>query len=137
MKRFAVNIVTPEKTAFQSEAVSVILPGSLGYLGVWADHAPLVSGLRPGVITIKRDDAGNITLMACGGGFVEISHNTVNIMTDSCEDAGEIDANRAKAALTRAKERLLSPEADIDRERAEQARERAEARLKVLELMEK
>lgn len=137
MKRFEVNIVTPEKTAFQAEAVSVILPGSEGYLGVWADHAPLVSGLQPGVITIKLNDQGDEKIFACSGGFVEISHNTVNIMSDTCEAAGEIDGDRAKAALRRARERLLSPDPEVDRQRAEQARERAEARLKVLDLMER
>jgi hypothetical protein len=53
MKPFKVNIVTPEKVAYEAEAVSVILPGSLGYLGIWANHAPLVTGLEPGVVTIR------------------------------------------------------------------------------------
>jgi F0F1-type ATP synthase epsilon subunit len=56
-------------------------------------------------------------------------------MTDSCEEAGEIDAERAKAALKRAKERLMSGDPEIDKERALAARERAEARLKVVEGM--
>jgi F-type H+-transporting ATPase subunit epsilon len=135
MKPFTVNIVTPEKTAYSAQAVSVTLPGTEGYLGVWADHAPLVSGLRPGVITIKLDDAGRTKLMASGEGFVEISHNMVNVMTDSCEEAGEIDADRAKAALKRAKEQLMSGDPEIDKEGALAARERAEARLKVAEGM--
>jgi F-type H+-transporting ATPase subunit epsilon len=136
MKSLKVNIVTPEKVAWEAEAVSVTLPGSEGYLGVWANHAPLVTGLVPGVITIKLSDAGPTKLMACSGGFLEISDNTVNIMTDSCEEAGQIDADRAKAALERAKQRLRSNDAEIDKERALLARERAEARLKVLDLME-
>ena len=99
MKPFTVNIVTPEKTAYSAQAVSVTLPGTEGYLGVWADHAPLVSGLRPGVITIKLNDAGQTKLMASGGGFVEISHNTVNVMTDSCEEAGEIDRGAGEGGV--------------------------------------
>lgn len=137
MKSMHVNIVTPEKVAWEAEAVSVTLPGSEGYLGVWANHAPLVTGLVPGVITIRLDDGGQTKLMACGGGFVEISLNTVNVMSDSCEDAGEIDGERAKAALGRARERLAGGDDEGDRERAKAALERAEARLRVLELMEK
>ncbi|MDY0110861.1 MAG: ATP synthase F1 subunit epsilon [Candidatus Krumholzibacteria bacterium] len=137
MKPFKVNIVTPEKVAWEAEAVSVILPGSLGYLGIWANHAPLVSGLEPGVVTIRLDDTGTTRYLSCGGGFVEVSDNVVNVMTDSCEEAGEIDGHRARAALARAKERLLSRDAAIDKERALLARQRAEARLKVLDLMEK
>ncbi len=137
MKSLKVNIVTPEKVGWEAEAVSVTLPGSDGYLGAWANHAPLVTGLVPGVITIKLDDAGQTKLFACSGGFVEISRNTVSIMSDSCEEAGEIDASRAKAALERAKKRLSSADDDADRERALLAKERAEARLRVLDLMER
>ncbi|MEZ4388997.1 MAG: ATP synthase F1 subunit epsilon [Candidatus Krumholzibacteriia bacterium] len=133
MKSLKVNIVTPEKVAWEAEAVSVTLPGSEGYLGVWAHHAPLVTGLQPGVITIKLNDAGDTKIMACSGGFVEISHNTVNIMTDTCEEAGQIDANRAKAALERAKKRLAAPTEDVDIDRAILARQRAEARIAAVE----
>ncbi len=137
MKPFKVNIVTPEKVAWEADAVSVILPGSLGYLGIWANHAPLVTGLEPGVVTIRLDDTGTTRYMACSGGFVEVSHNVVNVMTDSCEDAGQIDGDRARAALARAKQRLQSTDPAIDKDRAELARQRAEARLKVLDLMQK
>jgi len=135
MKPFEVNIVTPEKTAYSAQAVSVTLPGSEGYLGVWANHAPLVSGLQPGVVTVKLNDQGDTKLFACTTGFVEISDNVVNVMTEACEAAGDIDADRARAALQRAKERLQSADPEIDKDRAQQARERAEARLKVLEEM--
>lgn len=135
MKPFKVSIVTPEKVAWEAEAVSVILPGSLGYLGIWANHAPLVTGLEPGVVTIRLDDAGTTQYLACGGGFVEVSRNMVNVMTDSCEPAGQIDGDRARAALERAKARLQSPDPLVDKERALLARQRAEARLKVLKLL--
>ncbi len=131
MKSLKVNIVTPERVVWEAEAVGVTLPGSEGYLGVWANHAPLVTGLLPGAVTIRLDEAGNAQLFACSGGFVEISDNTVNIMTDSCEPSAEIDADRARASLERAKERLLSTDPQIDKERALLARQRAEARLKV------
>lgn len=136
MKSFKVNIVTPEEVVWEAEAVSVILPGSLGYLGIWANHAPLVTGLEPGVVTIRVDEAGTTHYLACSGGFVEVSRNTVNVMTDSCEEAGKIDGDRARAALARAKERLLSTDPLIDKERALLARQRAEARLKALGLMQ-
>jgi len=133
MKSMKVNIVTPEKVAWEAEAVSVTIPGSEGYLGVWANHAPLVTGLQPGVLEIKLDDSGQIKLMACSGGFVEISGNTVNIMTDSCEEAGAIDLDRAKASLERAKQRLASHDPEVDVDRALLARQRAEARIEAVE----
>lgn len=134
MKSFRVNIVTPERVVWQADAVSIILPGSLGYLGIWADHAPLVSGLEPGVVTIRLDESGTTRYLACSGGFIEVSRNVVNVMTDSCEEAGQIDGDRARAALARAKERLFCQDGAVDKERALLARQRAEARLKALEL---
>jgi F-type H+-transporting ATPase subunit epsilon len=133
MKSLKVNIVTPEKVAWEADAVSVTLPGSEGYLGVWANHAPLVTGLQPGVITIKLNDAGDTKYMACSGGFVEISNNTVNIMTDTCEEAAQIDANRARASLQRAKDRLAAKAGEVDVDRAMLARQRAEARIAAVE----
>jgi F-type H+-transporting ATPase subunit epsilon len=129
-KSFKVVIVTPDRTAFEGEAVSATIPGSAGYLGVWANHAPLVAAVLPGLVTLRLDDAGNEQKLAVGAGFVEISDNIVNLMTDTCELAGEIDVNRAQTALERARGRLASMEADLDRERARMALARAQARLK-------
>ncbi|MBK8164487.1 MAG: ATP synthase F1 subunit epsilon [bacterium] len=129
-KSFKVVIVTPDRTAFEGEAVSATLPGQAGYLGVWANHAPLVAAVVPGLVTLRADEAGNEQRLAVGAGFVEISDNVVNLMTDTCELAGEIDVARAQKALERARGRLASMEADLDRERARMAQARAAARLK-------
>jgi len=129
-KSFKVVIVTPDRTAFEGEAVSVTIPGLAGYLGVWANHAPLVAAVTPGLVTLRLDDAGNEQRLAVGAGFVEISDNVVNLMTDTCELSSEIDVARAQKALERARQRLTSMDMDLDRERARLAQARAQARLK-------
>jgi F-type H+-transporting ATPase subunit epsilon len=129
-RSFKVVIVTPDRTAFEGEAVSATIPGQAGYLGVWANHAPLVAAVSPGLVTLRTDDAGNEQKLAVGGGFVEISGNVVNLMTDTCEMAGEIDVARAQKALERARERLSHVEASLDREQARLDQSRALARLK-------
>lgn len=133
-KKFRVSIVTPEKTAFEAEAVSVTLPGTEGYLGVWADHAPLVTALVPGVVTVREQErgaAGDAKFLAVSAGFVEVARNEVTVLSDTCELAGEIDINRAKRALERAEKRLREHDLGTDLERARAAAERAEARLRV------
>ena len=129
-KSFKVMIVTPDKTAYEGDAVSATIPGLAGYMGVWANHAPLVAAVVPGVVALKLDDAGNERHFAVGTGFVEISDNVVNLMTDTCEAAGEIDMDRARKALERARGRLQAMQGDLDRERARLAASRAEARIK-------
>lgn len=127
---FKVMIVTPDKTAYEGDAVSATIPGLTGYMGVWANHAPIVAAVAPGVVLLKTDDLGNERHFSVGAGFVEISDNVVNLMTDTCEAAGEIDVARARDALNRARGRLQAMESDLDRERARLAARRAAARVK-------
>ena len=122
-------ITTPDAEVWTGEAVSATIPGLAGYLGVWANHAPLVSALVPGVVTLRTDDQGAEQWLAVGAGFVEVSGNVVNVMTDTCELGQAIDVARAQKALDRARERLASVEEDLDRERARLAKSRAQARL--------
>ena len=129
-KSFKVMIVTPDKTAFEGDAVSATIPGVAGYLGIWANHAPLVGAVAPGMVTLRLDDAGNTKFLSVSSGFVEVSDNVVNLMTETCEMSDEIDVDRAEKALARARKRLAGVEKDLDRERARLALARAEARLK-------
>jgi len=129
-KSFKVMIVTPDHTAFEGDAISAIIPGLAGYVGVWANHAPLVAAVAPGLVTLKVDDLGSEKFFSVGTGFVEISDNVVNLMTDTCEIGNEVDVPRAEEALARARERLTSMSLDLDRERARLAVSRAQARIK-------
>jgi len=128
-KSFKVMIVTPDKTAYEGDAVSATIPGLAGYIGVWANHAPLVAAVAPGMVLLKINDAGSEKYFSVGTGFVEISDNVVNLMTDTCEIGEEIDVTRAQDALDRARKRLASVEMDLDRERARMAVSRAQARI--------
>jgi F-type H+-transporting ATPase subunit epsilon len=131
-KSFQVNIVTPEKTAFEETAISIILPGTEGYLGAWANHAPLVTGVRPGVVWLKLNEAGDQRYFAVGAGFCEMSENKVNLMVDAADVATEIDLGAAEKELTSARQALkaLAPADDADTARA--SLERAEARVKAV-----
>ncbi len=129
-KSFKVMIVTPDKTAYEGDCISATIPGLVGYIGIWANHAPLVAATIPGVVRLKIDEAGSEKTFSVGTGFVEVSDNVVNLMTDTCEEASSIDIPRAEDALKRARERLNSMEKDLDRERARLAVSRAEARVK-------
>ena len=129
-KSFKVLIVTPDKTAYEGDCVSANIPGLAGYIGVWANHAPLIGAVVPGMVELKVDEMGSLRRLSVGTGFVEINDNIVKLMVDTCELDEEIDVERAEQALARARERLRSMERDLDRERARLALDRAQARLK-------
>jgi len=135
MAEFTFRLVTPQKLLFEGPALSVQAPGSEGYLGILANHAPLITALKPGKLQVK-DPTGAVTTYAVSGGFLEVSSNRASVLADSAEPATAIDRERAAAALKRAEERMRpagpAPSADaIDRDRAMRALERAKNRLAV------
>jgi F-type H+-transporting ATPase subunit epsilon len=133
---FTFRLVTPQRLVLEAPVVSLLAPGSEGYLGVLAHHAALITTLRPGRLEV-RDEGGQRSLYAVSGGFLEVSGNRATVLADAAELAGQIDVVRAKSAADRAEERLRGngpqsgppEESAVDRERAMRALERAKNRL--------
>ena len=124
---FKLRIVTPEREFFAGEADMVELTTSEGDIGVYAKHIPMTAIVSPGVLKIHQ--GGEIRKAALHAGFVEIQPDAVTIMAEIAEWPEEIDVNRAKEAQDRAERRLRERTADIDIMRAEYALKRALARL--------
>jgi len=110
--------------------VSVVAPGAEGYLGVLAHHAPLVAALGVGALTVRREDDKQVQI-AVHRGVLEVSGNAAMVLADTAELASEIDEERARRALQRARLRLEARAADTDLERAGLALARALNRVKV------
>ena len=121
-KTLKLEVITPEQVALRDESTSVVVPGVDGELGIWPNHAPLLAGLKPGVVTYKT--ASGTEKLVVSGGFIEISNNVISILAPAAEKSTEIDFARAEAAKKRAEER-------IDMARAQAALARANARLSV------
>jgi len=127
---YNLSIVTPEKVFYEGEVASLIAPGSEGYLGVLTDHAPLITALVPGKLTVK-DQKNQETIFAIGGGFMEVFKNQATILAHSIESIDQINYERAREALERAKERLRSKAREIDIPRAWAALYRAQNRIQL------
>jgi len=82
---FQVNIITPEKTFFSGEAVSLIAPGELGYLGILANHAPLATPLKDGRITLRLTEREE-KQYEMDRGFLEVSNNQVLLLVEKIEE---------------------------------------------------
>ena len=128
---FKLEVITPDRVVLSDdEIVSVVAPGSEGYLGVLAHHAPMMTELKIGKLDFRRaDDTSDA--MAISGGFLEVFEDKVSVLAESAELAEEIDVDRAEQAKKRAEERLASPASDIDAARAGAALLRAINRLHV------
>lgn len=81
---FELSILTPEKTVFEGTVEYVEVPGSEGYLGVLANHAPLVTGMQEGTLTVRTLD-GRDTHYRVNGGFFEVSKNRATVLADAVE----------------------------------------------------
>jgi F-type H+-transporting ATPase subunit epsilon len=127
---FTLSIVTPEKIFFEGEVASIIVPGSEGYLGVLTDHAPLITAVNPGRLSVK-DRSGKEFFLAVSFGFFEVSANHATLLVDSAEYPTAIDRDRAKESLARAKGRLKGNASDIDPDRARRSLERARNRIRL------
>jgi F-type H+-transporting ATPase subunit epsilon len=123
------EIVTPEKLVVRDVAEEMQIPGKSGYLGILPGHAPLITELAVGEISYKN--SGYTHRIAVAWGFAEVLPDKVTILAETAERADEIDVKRAQEAKQRAEERLRSNNPETDYNRAQIALERAEARLDV------
>jgi F-type H+-transporting ATPase subunit epsilon len=100
------EIVTPEKLAFSDEVDAVVLPGSEGELGVLPHHAPLVSTLGAGELRLRK--GGTEESFAIVGGFLQVLPDKVVVMAETADMAAEIDLEKAQEARRRAEAALES-----------------------------
>jgi len=127
------EVVTVERIVYTQDDVDmVIAPGSEGLLGILPRHAPLLTALAYGELRVKRGSVEES--LAIGGGFMEVRPDRVTVLADTAERAEEIDLERAQVARRRAEERLQTgaPGA-VDFSRAEMALHRSLTRIKVAE----
>lgn len=126
------DIVTVERQVYSQDVDMVIAPGIEGQLGILPRHAPLLAALTYGELRVKR--GAEEESFAIGGGFMEVQPDRVIVLADTAERAEEIDLERAEAARRRAEERLRAhAENRIDFVRAEAALRRSLIRIKVSE----
>lgn len=125
------EIVTAEGTVFADDVNEVVAWGIEGQLGILPHHAPLMTMLQPGDLLIRKDNEEHY--LAISGGFLEVRPDKVIILADACERAEEIDMERAEAARRRADEILKTRPPDVDTAAAEAALRRSLARIKAAE----
>lgn len=115
------EIVTPEKKVFEGTVDSVTVPTASGEAGILPNHAPLVSALKPGILSYAN--GGTTEKLAVASGFVEVSGGQVSVMTDTAESAADVNVDRAKADRDAAEKALAAlSTASIEETEAERER---------------
>jgi F-type H+-transporting ATPase subunit epsilon len=126
------EILTLERRLFDDQVEMVIVPGSEGEMGILPRHAPLLTALTYGELQVRRENEED-QFVAIGGGFMEVQPNHVIILADAAEYAEEIDLERAEAARQRAQALIEQAEEveDLDLSKAQAALRRSLVRIEV------
>ncbi len=130
MEDYKLRIITPDRVFYEGTADMIEFNTTEGEIGVLPGHIPMTVIIKPGVLTITEKD--EVKEAALHSGFVEILPDRMTILAEVVEWPGEIDLERAEAAKRRAEERIKSHTPETDMARAETALMRAIARIQVL-----
>ncbi len=130
-KKLHLEVVTPEDKFFEGDVDMVILRTTDGDTGVLYNYEPTVAPLSIGALKIKNGE--DYRVAACAGGFVNIEPDSVTVVTDCAEWADEIDRERAEAAKERADQRIESEDKAINMKRAHISLLRAINRIRIVD----
>ena len=130
-KQFRLRILTPERVFYEGMADLVIFQGVEGELGVLPGHIPLTTLISSSSFHILTEDKNKTAVVAVHEGFVEILPDQVTLLTEAAEWPEEIDVERAERAKERAQKRLDNSGDGLDIKRAQLAMQRALTRLHV------
>ena len=114
---FHVTVLTPERTIFEGEAIHLLAPGSEGYLGVLAHHAPLLTSLRPGLLEIGSSGAERRRYFVRGG-FAEVGPSGLTVLAKTAIDLTELEADMLNLAIKDAEEDIADAKDEGTRDRA-------------------
>ena len=129
-RNFRLKVITPERVFYDGDVNMVEFNTTEGEIGIYKGHVPTTVIVNPGILTISESDrARNAALHA---GFVEILEDKVTVLAEIIEWPEEIDRKRAEEAKARAEERLRSKSPETDVLRAETALKRAIARINLI-----
>ncbi|MBK7107307.1 MAG: ATP synthase F1 subunit epsilon [Ignavibacteriae bacterium] len=132
MKKLDLEIITPSKIGYEGKVISVTVPGTNGNFQILFNHAPIISSLEIGEIKIEETENSKL-IYSTSGGTLELSNNKIIILAESFERADSIDIKRAEEAKIRAENRLKNKRNEnVDEMRAELALKRAINRLKTV-----
>ena len=99
-----VDVVSAEESIFSGEAEFVVLPGEAGELGIYPQHTPLITRIKPGTVRIKPAGGGEEELIFVAGGVLEVQPKVVTVLADTAIRGHDLDEAKATEALKQAEE---------------------------------
>lgn len=136
MATMQLDIVSAESEIFSGRVNAVFAPAIMGDVGIYPQHTPLVTRLKPGELKIEIDGEENQHIYVSGG-MLEVQPDIVTVLSDTAVRAEDLDENLALEAKQKAEEMLADRQADIDSARALAELAEANARLRMIDRIRK
>ena len=132
MNTIHVDVVSAEASIFEGKAEFVVLPGESGELGIYPQHTPLITRIRPGAVRIKVAGQNEEEFVFVAGGILEVQPNRVTVLADTAIRGRDLDEAKANDARKAAEEALTNRKGEIDYAKAQAELAEAIAQIQAL-----
>ena len=109
-----IDVVSAERELYSGEAEFVVLPGEAGELGIYPQHTPLMTRIKPGTVHIHPAGGGEVEVIFVAGGILEIQPNVITVLADTAIRGHDLDEAKATEALKAAEEARTNAKTEID-----------------------
>ncbi|KIA82199.1 MULTISPECIES: F0F1 ATP synthase subunit epsilon [Chromobacterium] len=137
MSKMRVEVVSTEQLIFSGEAEFVVAPATEGEIGVYPQHVPLLTRIKPGVLRLKVPGSKEEVLVAVSGGMMEVQPTLITVLADTAIRGEDLDEARANEAKRAAEDALKHATDDMSTAKAHAALAVAIAELKTLDYLKK
>lgn len=136
-KTVHIDVVSAEASIFSGEAEFVVAPAGAGEVGIYPNHAPMITNIKPGALRIKLADSNDETFIYISGGILEVQPGMITILSDTAIRGSDLDESKAMAAKAAAEEAIKNRTSDIDYAMAQAELAEAVAQIQAIERLRK
>ena len=132
-----IDVVSAEASIFSGEAEFVVAPAGAGEVGIYPNHAPMITTIKPGALRIKQADVKEETLIFISGGLLEVQPGLITVLADTAIRGHDLDEVKAIAAKEAAMEAMKNRSSDVDYATAQAELSEAVAQIQAIERLRK
>lgn len=132
-----IDVVSAEESIFSGEAEFVVAPAGGGEVGIYPNHAPMITTIKPGALRIKQSSEADETVIFISGGMLEVQPGVVTVLADTAIRGHDLDEAKAMAAKAAAEEAIKNRSSEIDYAKAQAELAEAVAQINAIQKLRK
>lgn len=132
-----IDVVSAEASIFSGEAAFVVAPAGAGEVGIYPNHAPMITTIKPGALRIQLADTAEETVIYLSGGMLEVQPGIITVLADTAIRGADLDEAKAVAAKAAAEEAMRNRTSDMDYAKAQAELAEAVAQIQAIQKLRK